>query len=269
MASRIAARMGELLRPDLAKRIASGDSEAASSRLGGIMLHAQARRAARQGNWENLATSFTTYWKSAEGDRFYETYADRFERWFRGAHAPWVEAVCTAVARGSYRHLVEIGCGDGQALAYFASQIAGLPRLTGIDLNESIIHRNRARYAHQPRIHFEIGDARLWLRKHAERGMAVIAYGGVLEYFPPAAMDELLTLLAHQEAPALLALAEPLAPDFDADGHASRPGGIESSFSHPYRGMLRRMGFSIKFDLDVTIEHRWILLVAERALAQP
>jgi SAM-dependent methyltransferase len=266
LAARSAASIAEWLRPDLSRRIAAGDARAASGRIGRMILRAQARRAARAGDWSSLAARLAAYWRSGEGDRFYDAYADRFDRWFRDAHAPWVEALCSEIASGPYERLVEIGCGDGRALAHFAARLPSLETLTGIDLNASIIARNRARYADNPRLRFEAGDAAAWLAQHAAPGLVVAAYGGVLEYVQPDTIERLFEKLAARAAPVMVALVEPLDESFDLSRETrSRAGGLESSFSHPYTRMLERAGFAIRFAREVRIEHRWLMLIAARA----
>ena len=270
IAARSAAHIAEWVRPELARRIAAGDAAAASSRVGQLILRAQARRAARTGDWPALAARLAGYWQSAEGDRFYDAYTDRFARWFQDAHATWVEALCEEIQSGPYARLVEIGCGDGRVLEHLASRLPALESLTGLDLNASIIARNRARYAADARLRFEAGDAAAWLRKHAAPGLAVTAYGGVLEYFPPDTLDALFSDLAARATPALVAFVEPLDDSFDLERDTrSRPGGLECSFSHPYRRMLERAGFEIRFAREARIEHRWLMLIARRAPGQP
>lgn len=267
-AARIAARLLEWTRPGLARRIAAGDPTAVSSRAGRMILRAQARRAARDGDWAVLASRLAAFWRSAEGDRFYDAYAERGAQWFRGAHAPWAEAVCACASRDAYQHLVEIGCGDGRVLAHFAARLPRMRRLTGLDLNASIIARNRTRFVDDLRLSFESVDAADWLDTRAESGLFVTAYGGVFEYFPPDQLERLFKCVAAQP-PSAIALVEPLADDFDPANASSRAGGIESSFSHPYRRMLEAAGFTIRFEQEARTENRWVMLVAERTAAQP
>lgn len=162
---------------------------------------------------------------------------------------------------------MEIGCGDGRVLAHFAERLPALTRLTGLDLNPSIIARNRDTYAHDARMAFETAEASHWLSTHAEPGLIVAAYGGVLEYFQPITLTEMFRRLA-EVPPAAIALVEPLAADFDALHGLSRPHGIECSFSHPYQRLLNQAGYAIRYEQEARLEDRWIMLIAERQADQ-
>jgi SAM-dependent methyltransferase len=249
--------------PRLARAVAAGDAAALAGRLGRLILHAQTQRAAQRGAWADLRRSLAGYWRSAEGDRFYDAYPQRFEEWFLKAHYPVVETVCRLAGPESFRFLYEIGCGDGRVLNHMAGRLPALKRLTGLDLNPGIIARNRITFAGNTRLAFESVDAQAWLIQHARPGSILMTYGGVLEYFTEA---DLRTLFAHfgtKLAPALVALVEPLADDFDLQAEtSSRPHGAEHSFSHPYLRLLEAAGFEIILAEEVRLEHRWLMLVA-------
>jgi O-methyltransferase involved in polyketide biosynthesis len=213
--ARCAASIAEQLCPGLARQIADGNAHAASGRVGRLILRAQARRAARGGDWSSLAERLAAYWKSREGDRFYDAFADRFDEWFHNTHAAWVVALCSEIEAGPYDRLVEIGCGDGRALRYFAERLPSIKSFTGIDLNSSIIDRNRTRYANIPRLNFVEGDGAAWLAQHAAPGLVVVTYGGVLEYFSPDSVTQLFEGLAARASPVLVALVEPIDESFD------------------------------------------------------
>jgi SAM-dependent methyltransferase len=259
----IAGRLAETCNPWLARRIAEGDAPAASGLFGRLILKVQTRRAARTQNWTNLRERHAVYWRSANGDRFYDRYSERFERWFLTAHSPWVDALCASATSGPYRRLCEIGCGDGRVLQHLAGRLPGLDSLTGLDLNASIIERNRINYAGNPRLQFESTDGLEWMKTQAQFGSIVLTYGGVFEYLSEADLADLFAHLARHAHPSLLALVEPLAKDFDPQAEKnSRPFGREHSFSHPYRRMLETAGFAIEFDRETRMEWRWTMLVA-------
>ncbi|HMP74791.1 MAG TPA: methyltransferase domain-containing protein [Kiritimatiellia bacterium] len=254
--------------PALAGAVANGDPHALASRRGRLIRHAQLQQAVRTRNWTGLRRGLTTYWQGTPGDQFYDAYPERFDQWFLQHHYPLVNALCAEAVRGSYTRLYEIGCGNGRVLAHLAEQMPDITQFTGLDVNPSIIERNRATYAALPRLSFACADAAEWLPAHAQSGSILLTYGGVLEYFAPDELQHLFRLWADRFAPSTVALVEPLDPAFDASNETtSRAGGLECSFSHPYRRMLEAAGFTIRFEQEVRIEHRWIMLLATRASA--
>ena len=255
-------RGAEICFPATARRIAGGDLRARDGRLGRLILRAQTRRAARTGAWDTLGQRLNTYWQGPDGDRFYTQFPERFEQWFLGPHRPWADALVDAAANGPFTQLIEIGCGDGRVLANLAERLPRIDSFTGLDLNQSVVGRNRSTFAQNPRLHFETGDARQQLPLLLKPGTVIVTYGGVLEYVPPADLLALFSL-ASGKAPSIWALVEPLAAGFDcARDMVSRATGLESSFSHPYRRMLEQAGWRIEYEAAIRIEHRWITLVA-------
>jgi SAM-dependent methyltransferase len=249
--------------PGLSKAVAAGDSRALSGKVGQLIHLAQTQRAARRQAWPELRQRLAGYWKGGEGDKFYDAYPERFEEWFLKSHYPMVEALVEQAGSGPFTRLYEIGCGDGRVLEHMAGRLPQLESLTGLDINPGIIERNRKTFAGNPRLAFAADDAKDWLRKQAQPGSILLTYGGVWEYFT---QEELKSLFAHfrrEAAPALIGLVEPLGPDFDAAREkTSRPYGLECSFSHPHRHLLEEAGFTIVFDREVQLDHRWKMMVA-------
>lgn len=144
------------------------------------------------------------------------------------------------------------------------SHAGGLARLTGLDINPTIIARNRETLT-DPRLCFAQGDAAGWLAAHPAPRRALLSYGGVMEYFAPATLEALFgTLAAHP--PAVVALCEPLDPAHDlAHEPASRAFGQESSYSHNHAHLLRRAGFDVIWHEEVNDGGvRWMMMLAER-----
>lgn len=253
----------EICRPELSKAVAAGDTGALSGRLGQLVHLAQTQRAARRKAWPQLRQKLAAYWQGGEGDQFYDAYPQRFEEWFLKFHYPMVEALVAAANHGSFKHLYEVGCGDGRVLEHMAQRLPQLERLTGLDINEGIIQRNRTSFAGNSRLAFESADAQQWLLSQAQPGSILLTYGGVWEYFTQEEMRKIFSHFRTSAAPSLVALVEPLGMDFDpATEKVSRPYGLECSFSHPHRHLLEEAGFEILFNQEVNLDHRWQMIVA-------
>jgi len=256
-------RTAELFRPDLARAVAAAEPQAMASRLGQCVSAAQMHRAASTGDWGGLRSKLAGYWRGAEGDQFYSAYPERYDAWFLGPHYPVVDAMVSAAETGEFSRLIEIGCGDGRVLQHVAGRLPSLERVTGLDINTGIIARNGAAYVDDARLSFEAADGHPWLLRASLPGSIVMAYGGVFEYFTHDDLTAVFGHLAAQLAPSMLVLTEPVADDFDvATEIHSRPHGIEFSFSHPYRRLLEAAGFTVVFEQETRIDHRWIMIVA-------
>lgn len=254
----------EFLRPDLARDLENGTRRGERLREKGLILHARLRRARLRGDDAAAQAVLAQYWQADTGDFFYDRYRSRFEAWFHGPHQVLIDRLADAVARHGVGDLVEIGCGDGRALVHCAERMPGLERLTGLDINPTIIARNRETLTN-PRLCFAQGDAAGWLAAHPAPRRALLSYGGVMEYFAPATLETLLgTLAAHP--PAVVALCEPLDPAHDLDHEpASRAFGQESSYSHNHAHLLRRAGFDVTWHEEVNDGGvRWMMMLAER-----
>lgn len=219
--------------------------------------------AARKGDQQALRDQLSRYWQGSSGSDFHDRFSDRFENWFLGAHYPVVEALreVAAARPGELRQLFEVGCGDGRVLRHLSGALPDLTRFTGIDINASIIEKNRETYA-GGKLEFIAGDAAAILAKQFTCGSILMTYGGVLEYFLESELASIFRM-ARSQAPAAVALVEPLYDQFDMDLEVhSRAGGREKSFSHPYPRLLRDAGFEVVFRREIQGEFSWIMLVA-------
>jgi SAM-dependent methyltransferase len=255
----------EMTRPALVRELDLGENRGANLRAKTWILHARVRRARLLGDSAAAQAALARYWQADTGDFFYDRYRDRFAAWFHGPHQVLIDQLEAAALRLELRELVEIGCGDGQALAHCAARMPGLERLTGIDINPTIIARNMETHAGDARLRFVEGDAQNWLAAHPAPRRALLSYGGVMEYFAPEALRAIFAGLAAH-GPAVVALCEPVAPDHDLATHpASRMFGQESSFSHNHAHLLRAEGFEIRWQAEATDGGvRWAMMIAER-----
>lgn len=266
LARTLAGTMVEVLRPALARELDRGEGGGRALRAKSLILHARLARARLRGDEAAISRALAAYWRADTGDFFYDTYRARFAGWFHGRHRALIDRMLARAGQGDITRLVELGCGDGQALAHCAAHLPALARLDGLDLNARIIARNRDRHGADPRIGFHAGDGVAWLLAHAGPGMVLLSYGGVLEYVAPARLRALFAHLAGLR-PGVIALVEPLDPAHDLAAEAqARVFGAEKSFSHNYPAVLRATGWTILWQEEQHFDGvRWCLVLAEAA----
>jgi len=265
LAKALAGTAVELVRRDLVREIEAGDHSGRGLRLKQWILHARLERARLRGDSAAVGRALAAYWQGDTGDFFYDRYRERFQTWFLGPHQVIVDQLARLSARRPYARLIEIGCGDGRVLDHCARRLPRIPAFLGLDINPTIIARNRQDHAGNPRLAFEAGEAMAWLPARMGEGTVLMTYGGVMEYFPPADLAQVFALLARprQAAVALVAPVDP-AHDLAADP-VSHVFGQENSFSHPHRHMLETAGFTIEFEQEMPLGGvRWMLILAAK-----
>lgn len=215
-------------------------------------------------------------WRGEQAARVHTQAEPRFRAWWQEHNsaviAPLAQAMQELAAAGTpIKTLCEIGCGTGSVLADVARRLPDLDHLIGLDLSPGQIAATRARHADQPRLRFEVADANTWLIDHAAPRWAYLANGGVLEYFSEAMLEALFTGIAQRHAPALFALVEPIAEDYDLDRETmSRPYNEELSLSHNYAHWLRRSGWRVLDQQRQTVGGvHWLRLVAVTGQPDP
>ncbi len=235
-----------------------------TGRLDRLITDALIHRAAVRGDHEVLRSYLAQYWQGSAATAFYETYSDRFEKSFLGEHYCVVQALFDLIGENpdAYKQLYEIGCGDGQVLNHLSQKFLEIEEFVGLDINQSIIEKNRAFYKN-PKLNFQSGDATSWLTKNAKSGSILLSYGGVMEYFLEKELLEMFALL-KQKSPIMITLVEPLYDGYDQtlETH-SRSSGKEHSFSHSYAHLLQQAGFTICYDKETKAEFRWATIIAK------
>lgn len=118
-----------------------------------------------------------------------------------------------------------------------------------------------------------MADATVWLEAQGAPCWAYLVNGGVLEYFSEAMLETLFRGISERHPPAIFALVEPIAEDYDLEREtASRPYNSELSFGHNYLHWLQRCGWQIRYQSQQDVGGvRWLLAVAEtgRQVGQP
>ncbi|MEO8459066.1 MAG: class I SAM-dependent methyltransferase [Dokdonella sp.] len=216
----------------------------------------------RTGQLDRLANLHRSFWSGRSATRFHEHTNHRFDTVFRKRHYPIVAQLQALIGESGIDTLCEIGGGSGQVLEHLAECMPNLRRLIGIDLSADQVAGNRVRNR-DPRCEFICADALNWAAANASGGWAWFCYGGVLEFLPQRRLADSLRACAAKP-PALFALVEPLADDFDCDCEiVSRHFGLELTSSHPYSKMLIDAGFSEVWRMETrSLGYRWLLSIA-------
>jgi SAM-dependent methyltransferase len=271
---RLKARLGgivALLQPGRMRLLRAGQWPSERlSKLDKLLIAALVDEHERKGTLGALSGLHQTLWRTDQAVSVHAQAEERFQTWWVGRHsaivAPLKEAMDTLAARGTpIEALCEIGCGSGSVLADIAQRLPELKQLIGLDLNQKQTEANRARFADQPRLRFECADATEWIAAQAPAHCAYLVNGGVLEYFSEAMLEALFTGIAAHKAPALFALVEPIASDYDLEREtASRPYNFERSLGHNYPWWLGRTGWRVRWqERQVVGGANWLLVVAE------
>ena len=258
-------QVAEVALPTLGREIDEVRNPDRAAKLKQAIVYARLRRAHARGDAAGMDDALSAFWKGREGDRFHGSFAQTRFQHFQEHHAPAFDVLAEHIAAngGAFNRLVEIGCGDGQVLAECARRLPSVTQAVGIDINETVIARASAEYAHDPRLSFVNADARGWLTAHPQPGTVMVSNGGVLEYFAPDKVDELYQALALA-LPAAVVLVEPAAADHDLDRQPeSYAFGREYSFSHNHRHRLAKAGFDVVLEQEApAFGHRLILMIA-------
>jgi SAM-dependent methyltransferase len=253
------------LRPDIVRKIESGVGTSRLPAWGAsladrLVTEALIARHTAAGSEERLAEAHRVFWTGEPAMAIHEEAQRRFEHSFLGEHFPFVEALERVLGEGRYHTLCEIGCGAGLAIDHFARRLPALKRLIGLDLCRKQVALNRQRYG-DPRLEFVADDATSWIPAHAAPGTAFLTYNGVLEYFTQPALEALFAAIAAQ-APACIALVEPIAPDYDLEHEVrSRLFGGELSLSHNYPRALAAAGFHVRWQRELP-RGRYLMMIA-------
>ncbi|CAN0603239.1 unnamed protein product, partial [Ectocarpus sp. 12 AP-2014] len=189
--------------------------------LKGLIAKAELARLHSKGNTKTVEQVLTRRWKQQNlSTTYYDDYADRFERMFAGPHArivDWLEGLAQTT---EITQVIEIGCGDGRALAAMSQKIPSIHRWTGVDINATVIARNHQTYADRDGLEFVAANAIEWLEAHLGPGVLLMTYGGVMEYIAPQTLSDWFKLVAQKGGVGVL-LAEPVDHQHDLEANPS------------------------------------------------
>ncbi|PIB26763.1 hypothetical protein BFP76_10945 [Amylibacter kogurei] len=203
-----------------------------------------------------------SFWNNITTADYFDKATNRFGLWFLGAHKPIVDKIHQLHHALPFKRVVEIGCGDGQVLNYFAQNLDGLDELIGIDINAAVLEQNRQKYADIEKIKFIAGNAEDHYDLVSQDNTLVFVYGGVLEYFSQDAVQTLFRqMLAHKNS--VIAFVEPIADDHNlAQQPRSYIFGPDDSFSHNHAWLAKQVGLSVLFNEQTrTDDIRWVMCI--------
>ena len=258
-----AGRVLEVSAPWIARDLDQGLNPGRSRKIKSWILHARTARARANGDAGALQDSLFQTWQADTANAYFDQYLDRYEQWFLGLHHEIVDQMAMLTRNGAYHRLVEVGCGAGRVLAHCADAMPQVANFTGVDINPSIIARNKIAFAQNPRLQFLAANASAWMEQTAQSGTILMTYGGVMEYFSAQTLVSMFGALA-QHLPAAVALVEPVDPAHDlAQDGASHPFGPENSFSHNHAKLLEAAGYVVTFHKTLRLGGvSWVMLLA-------
>lgn len=261
---RIIGSVAEFTHPELGREIDEARNTTRAVKVKRAIHYARLRRAQAAGDIDALEGVLSAFWKGEPGNAFHDRFIEARVDYFLKYHTAIVEALRDLPAVSGLRptRLVEIGCGDGKALAYCLERLPWVTQAVGLDINEAVIARNSDDGTFDRKISFVATDAREWLTENALPGTVAFTNGGVFEYFSQESFDRTVAALSASK-PAAIALIEPVAPEHDLARQAeSLVFGYERSFSHNHRHRLDRAGFEIVFEREMQIgKVRWMLMI--------
>ncbi|MCF8467031.1 MAG: class I SAM-dependent methyltransferase [Sneathiella sp.] len=260
-------RFISILCPSLVREIETATNPSRHAWLKKQIIDGDIARATKSNDFDELQKAHFQYWQGNEGAKFYDAYPERFDEWFLGEHFVLVQELQKLIqSNKELKTLVEIGCGNGKVLNYLSSNLSGIERSIGIDINDEVIQADRGNYSDKPKLEFASGDAREWIIQNLESGSVLLSYGGVLEYFSEQLLREVFQILKQGPKPVAIALVEPISPEHDLhETKHSLPFGVENSFSHNHEYLLKSAGFEIMFECERQNHIRWKIIIATAA----
>ncbi len=229
------------------------------------MLRAIVAAAERRGEVGALDHIHQQFWQGADAARFQiADGAKRYQRFLDHHAALITPPLQAAMAARQCQQWFEIGPGTGELLNYWARLCPTLQSLRGVECNAELAAWANSQRQDE-RIDVRAGDGLAEARVLGGAGTVFWSYGGVLEYFGTAVVEDYFRWIANQAHPSLLALVEPLSADHRlGEGPLSQPYGAERSYSHDYRRLAEQAGLRLCYQhTNNTGQQRWLLLVAE------
>ena len=269
----IAGHVVGLLRPGRRAELGRGEIGSHLSLADRFIVAGLVGRHTQRGTLAELAPLQDWLWSSGQAVTYPDYWGEhRFAQLWKDGQDVLLEPLrqLAQESPASCRTLCEIGCGSGLVLADVRRRLPMFDTYVGIDLSAGQVEGNRRRDP-DPRTCFEAADGAAWALERSAPGFVFLSNGGVLEYFVPRKMQQVIRELPARGLPVSFALAEPIAENFDpAQATESRVLGVERTFSHPYARWFREAGWSIRFQQEARADGiRWFLMVATFAASPP
>lgn len=263
-AGAVVGRVAAIAFPTLAEEVRRGNNYGKHKWLKKFISRSEIARLQSIGNQAAVQQALVGRWKSENLSlHYYDKFSDRFEILYNGPHSRIVDWLGKFSSDSDISQVIEVGCGDGRALANMAKAVPNISTWVGVDINSDVIERNKLAYADFPSLTFVAADAIDWLEDHAGPGSLLMTYGGVMEYIAPETLVRWFDVLSRRRGAGIL-LVEPVDPKHDLDVERdSHVWGNEQSYSHNHRALLEGSGFSIVQSAEVEASgYRWIMVLA-------
>lgn|GEM_PF-2410706 len=216
----------------------------------------------RDTSGNKLASLHQEFWREQSANDYYLGTTSRFEKVFLPNFDHFLDSVSAAMVKYNLKHVVEIGCGDGQLLRHMKQRVPA-KRYIGIDLSEDQIAKNRERDT-ELGLEYHCGDAAQWIASSSPSNSLYVTGLGVLEYFTQSQLEGLLQTITDNSSPACALFIEPI--DIHAnlsEFNESYVAGEEHSFTHHYPNRLQECGWTILHTEEILLTpYRWIVVTA-------
>jgi len=267
---RVKAAVGTVLSRLLPARVARlqlGESPISLDGTDRLMVAALVERYMRQREFDALGVMHRWSWRGLTAPMFNRGASARYvERWLphhSRIYAPIQTLLDLPPTR--FHTCCEIGSGSGMVLADLRRRLHGPREFIGLDLNVDQVKAAARRYARIERLDFVAGDATEWIPQNAGPGWMYLSHDGVLGFFTPRMLLNLLGHIADLGHPSAFALVEPLPQDFDLlNTRDSQVWGADATFVHPYPRLFRSAGWRVRWHREFRLPHgRYLMLLAE------
>lgn len=217
-------------------------------------------------DYNTLSEFHKAYWKN-KGDDFFTATDDSFEKNFLPECTFMFDLLKNklSIEEEDFNTIVEIGTGNGKVLNYLSEQFPQIDRFVGIDLSENQIISNQKTYSRNQRLEFVAYDAFDWINTYANKNMIFVTSRGVLEYFTESKLLDFLQQINRLGNTIFVAI-EPNGVNHDLNANAgSEPYGYERSFSHNYKVLFKKAGFTLWHSSikDSTLDHYFSYIGAD------
>ena len=181
-----------------------------------------------------------SFWSGAGGNRWNLTRFRQRGDEYKEAYARCLETMRPLIEARDISRIIEIGCGNGQALAYFSEHLPSYISLHGVDINPDTV--TEAQQLARQGVQIHCGNVLEYLDGDLSNTLIIARY--VLMYF---ANDDLRALLGTIKNGGGNIYIYDKTYDYLEDSEETRYGSMYR-WSHNYPLLLKQHGLSVKTD---------------------
>jgi SAM-dependent methyltransferase len=149
----------------------------------------------QKGEMESIAKIHRSFWASEEAFGYYQFTNERMNGMYELTKPDLLAAFQELLDEGSFKRVIEIGCGEGHVLEELSKELNSIDQFVGIDINKSQITATMNRFASNPKLSFLAGDALEYLDQNEVSNSILFTFGGVMEYFTERELKDFFTKL--------------------------------------------------------------------------